>query len=83
MSTGKGASTCGAVHGQAVLGLATEEGIHWLFADLTQKVPERQVHSADGLDWQTFAAIVDGRPGGWIEQTSTAPRGNNRADNNI
>lgn len=47
-----------AVDGQAVLGLASEQRVHRLVAELAQQVPERQIDGGDGLQRKALAPIV-------------------------
>ena len=50
----------GAVDGQLLLGLSTQQLVHGLAQLLAQRVPDGEVHRRDGLDGQALAAVVDG-----------------------
>eukprot|EP00966_Prymnesium_polylepis_P173104 4003943-Prymnesium_polylepis.2 len=50
-----------AVHWQPLLGLASEQRIHRLVAQLAEQVPQCEVDGADGLERQALAAVVDRR----------------------
>mmetsp|Transcript_61101 Transcript_61101/g.111924 ORF Transcript_61101/g.111924 Transcript_61101/m.111924 type:complete len:244 (+) Transcript_61101:605-1336(+) len=52
----------GRIHREEGLRGPTQEHVDRLLPNLAQQVPEGQVYSRHGLNWQTFATIVEGRP---------------------
>lgn len=52
----------GVVDRQALLGLATEEGVDRLVAEDAEQIPDGEVDGGDALQRQALAAVVDGRP---------------------
>ena len=50
----------GAVHGQPLLGLAAQQRVHRLAAQVAEQVPQRQVDRRDRLQRQPLAPVVGG-----------------------